>query len=93
VVSWQQKNVKKKWCAKKTLFNKNDRTVSYIIVFYLKKNMQIVGQGFHRSLRLTIDIPSNQCDKNELYDLFILLEIQKNSYYFDFYELEVSKVQ
>jgi hypothetical protein len=53
--------------------------------------MQIVGQGFHRSLRLTIDIPSNQYDKNELYDLFVLVEIQKNSYYFDFYELEVSK--
>lgn len=47
--------------------------------------MQLQGQGYHRKLEIKLDVPSSE----PLIDVLILVEILKNDYFFDYYELQV----
>lgn len=48
--------------------------------------VQLRGNGYHQLLELKVNL---SCDEDKPVDLFLLLEIQTNNYYFDYYELQV----
>ena len=71
--------------------------------------MEIEGKGFHRSLRISIELDERNHDHHQYYlyedgnhaksgiklkdlKVLLLMEIEKNSYYFDYYDLEVTPI-